>query len=188
MNRSAAPPVAALLAAALCAWAGGSTADEVCAPRVEAHADGATAALRPHDSDLVRCTLDEPGYRRTVAAWLAQRPAAAPPLRGMSLGRAVNLPWVSQHLARAALADPRWDAARGRPRQGDINALAAAILSAPDLRERLDAPLAGTPWTVRAVSVEKVLVARTQDVLPGAGKGRIPYDAQLWLVIDRRPD
>jgi hypothetical protein len=146
-----------------------------------------TAALRPHRDAFRSCTIDEEAYTALISAWLAGRGSDAPPLRGMSLGRAVNLPWVSEHIARASLHDPRWDAARGRDRRGDINGLVAALLSQRDFLRRIDAPFAATPWTVRAVSVEKVLVTKAKDILPDGGKGKLPFDAQVWIVIGPRP-
>jgi hypothetical protein len=176
----------ALLAATLCACLGAALAQQGCEPYVENHRELETAALRPHSDAFRSCFIDEAAYARLIAAWLAARGADAPPLRGLGLGRAVNLPWISEHLARAALHEPRWDTARGRDRKGDINGLAAALLSQPAFLRRLDAPFAGSAWAVRAVSVEKVLVAKAQDILPGAGRGRVPFDAQVWLVIAPR--
>lgn len=175
-----------LLAAALCAGIGVATAQEGCAPFVEDHRDRETAALRPHRDAFRSCTIDEAAYARLIADWLAARGSDAPPLRGMSLGRAVNLPWLSEYIARAASLDPRWDAARGRDRRGDINGLVAALLSQPDVLRRLDAPFAGTRWTVRAVSVEKVLVAKAGDILPDGGNAKLPFDAQVWIVLAPR--
>jgi hypothetical protein len=180
------PARQALLAAALCACLGIACAQEGCEPYVESDRDRETAALRPHRDAFRSCTIDEAGYAALVSAWLAGRGSDAPSLRGMSLGRAVNLPWVSKHIARAALRDPRWDATRGRDRRSDINGLVAALLVQPDFLRRLDAPFAGTPWMVRAVSVEKVLVAKAAEILPDAAAGKAPYDAQLWLVIAPR--
>jgi hypothetical protein len=176
-------PRRALLTAVLAACLGTAQAQEGCEPYVENHRDMETAALRPHRDAFRNCTIDEAAYVRLVAAWLASRGADAPTPRGLGLGRAVNLPWISEHIARAALRDPRWDAARGRDRQGDINGLVVALLAQPDFLRRLDAPFAGTPWTVRAVSVEKVLVAKARDILPDGGAGKLPFDAQLWLAI-----
>jgi hypothetical protein len=176
----------ALAAALLWAGIGAAGAQEGCEPYVESHRDLATAALRPHRDAFRSCFIDEAAYGQLIAAWLAARGAAEPPLRGLGLGRAVNLPWVSGHIARAALADPRWDAARGRDRKGDINGLVASLLAQPEFLRRLDAPFAGTPWTVQGVSVEKVLVAKTGEILPGARKGKAPFDAQLWLSLAPR--
>jgi hypothetical protein len=177
----------ALLAAVLCACLGVAGAQDGCAPHVETHRDMDTAALRPHRDAFRSCVIDEAAYTALISAWLAGRGGEAPPLRGMSLGRAVNLPWISEHIARTALHDPRWDAARGRDRKNDINGLVAALLSQPDFLRRLDAPFAGTPWALRTVSVEKVLVTKAKDILPGGGKGRLPFDAQLWIIIGPRP-
>jgi hypothetical protein len=178
-------PRHALLATALCACLGVASAQDGCEPYIETHRDLETAALRPHRDAFRSCTIDEAAYTALVSAWLAAR--GSTPLRGMGLGRAVNLPWLSEHIARAALHDPRWDAARGRDRKNDINGLVAALLSQPDILRRLDAPFSATPWTVRAVSVEKVLVTKAKNIPPDGGKGRLPFDAQVWIVIGTRP-
>jgi hypothetical protein len=175
----------ALLAAVFCTCLGVAGAQDGCEPYIESHRDLETAALRPHRDAFRNCTIDEATYASLVSAWLAAR--GGTPLRGMSLGRAVNLPWISEHIARAALHDPRWDAARGRDRKGDINGLVIALLSQRNFLRRLDAPFAATPWTVRAVSVEKVLVTKAKEILPDGGKGRLPFDAQLWIIIGPRP-
>ncbi|RLJ67579.1 hypothetical protein [Sulfurisoma sediminicola] len=180
-------PRHALLAAALCACVGAAIAQEGCEPYVENHRDLETAALRPHRDAFRSCIIDEATYAALISAWLASRGDAAPPLRGMSLGRAVNLPWISEYIARTALRDPRWDAARGRDRNGDINGFVTALLSRPEFLRRLDAPFAATPRAVRTVSVEKVLVTKARDILPDGGKGRLPYDAQVWIVLEPRP-
>lgn len=181
-------------------------ARETCTPHVRTSADGTTASLRPHHTDLLACQIDEPAYQRVIQDWLATRDDAAP-LHGISLGRVANLPWLSAALATAALQHPRWNARRGRVRHGDINAFVAALLSDPAMRERLQAPFSDTGWRVTGVSVEKVLVLPAREVFPetegsnasagGANTGgtstggnrgaKVPFDAQLWLHLEHRP-
>jgi hypothetical protein len=62
----------------------------------------------------------------------------------------------------------------------------ASILSQPDFVKRLRVPFDHTRFSATAVSVEKVLVGHVNDVLPDAKQpGRqIPYDAQVWIVLD----
>ena len=159
-------------------------ADEVCAPHVEEHPGWQSASLRPHTDAFRACTLSEPRYREVVSAWLQGMAADAPVLKSLSLGRAVDLPWISRRLARAGLSDPGWDACRGRARQGDPNAWVAAVLAEPAFLERLQAPFQGTAYRVTKVSVEKVLVGPATEILPDAPAGRrVPFDAQLWLVL-----
>lgn len=99
----------------------------------------------------------------------------------VELGRVIEHPWLSTALARAALSSKEWDKARGAPRQRNINLFAAALLR---LGGTLDELPAG--WTLKSVSVEKVLVqpARAMPELrtaPG-DKALVPFDAQVWLT------
>lgn len=98
----------------------------------------------------------------------------------VELGRIIEHPWLSTALARAALSSKEWDKARGAPRQRNINQLAGALLR---LGGTLDDLPAG--WTLKSVSVEKVLVqpARAMPELRAApgDKALVPFDAQVWL-------
>ncbi len=160
-----------------------------CNPLLEASADGEAAVFRPHSNAFLHCQVHEAVYRSVVGAWLHQRPSAAPPLRTLYLGRAVSFPWISRHLADAALASAAWDARRGRARRsGGENALVAALLSAEAFRSRLDEPFAGSPYGVLGVTAEKVLVGPAGEHSSDAAAvdRRVPYDAMLWLQIGAR--
>lgn len=102
------------------------------------------------------------------------------------LGRVVELPGLSADLVRAARESQGWDTRSGRPRTGDPNGFVAGILAhTAALRDLVPG------YTIAHVSVEKVLVptragirARTAiEPVPGE---RLPYDAMLWVRLERR--
>ncbi|WP_300453903.1 hypothetical protein [Accumulibacter sp.] len=159
-----------------------------CAPQIDEQPGADTASFRPHSDAFLRCEVSESTYREVIGRWLRARPADAPPLRGLSLGRAFHFPWISRHLAESALRDGQWDARRGRPRHAGENRWVASTLSEPDFLVRLAIPFAGSPYAPVGVSVEKVLVGKAQEVAPdlAAGQRRLPFDAQIWLTIDSR--
>lgn len=175
----------------LLAWlaVGGGWA-AACSPLVEASPAEDAAVFRPHSTAFLHCEVSEASYREVVGNWLRNRPAAAPRLRSLFLGRAMSFPWISRHLADAALHSAAWDARRGKARRsGSENGVVAGLLSSEAFRARLGAPLAGSSYVVRAVSVEKVLVgpAHALSSDPTAVRRRVPYDAMLWLQIGERP-
>jgi hypothetical protein len=123
--------------------------------------------------------------------------AGADVARGGSLamGRIVEYPWLAERLARAALAEPGWDARRGRPREGHENRFVADTLERRGLVAELAARLAAAGVSARVAGVEKVLVAPVgaapelralaqEGVDPAA---RLPFDAQWWLRVEPAP-
>jgi hypothetical protein len=160
-----------------------------CTPYVEERVGATTAAFRRHTEDFQACPVAESSYDDVMAGWLRNRPQTAPALTGVSLGRAVDFPWISQHLAESALRDPLWDARRGKVRRGGINLFVGSLLSEKAFLARLAVPFADTPYVPVRVSVEKVLVGTADDVLPEmkAGKLRVPFDAQIWLSLEAAP-
>lgn len=159
-----------------------------CSPYIEARPDSDSAALRPHTDAFTRCAMAESSYREVVGTWLRQRPTSAPHLRGLSLGRAVDHPWIAHHLAEVALRHPQWSTNQGKARTGGPNPWVASVLSEPAFLARLAVPFADTPYVPVGVSVEKVLVGRAQDVAPelNAGRRLVPFDAQIWLQVETR--
>lgn len=103
------------------------------------------------------------------------------------LGRLVDYPWISLALATFAATDPRWDARKGRPVTGHFNGYVREVLARPGMLAPIDRTLAESGYRVRAVEVEKVLVARCGELgSPDGGlhcPGRVPFDAMVWLVL-----
>lgn len=156
-----------------------------CAPYVEERNGSVSASFRRHSNDLVSCQVTESSYDEVIRNWLRNRPSSAPPLSGLSLGRAVDFPWISRHLADKALKHPRWDVRRGKVRVGGLNQFVAAVLSEEEFLARLAEPFAGTPYMPVSVSVEKVLVGKATNVAPDLRSKEllVPFDAQLWLHL-----
>lgn len=169
-------------------WLSPWDAAVACAPYVEERNGGATSAVfRRHTDDFRVCRVDESTYDEVVARHLRDRPPTAPAWTALALGRAVDFPWISQYLAESALSDTRWDARRGKVRRGGINDFVASRLSERAFLARLAVPFADTPYVPVGVSVEKVRVGVAEDVLPGTGRRRVPFDAQLGLNLQVGP-
>lgn len=171
-------------------WVNHATADS-CAPFIEEHPGWTSASFRLHVSALEPCGVDEARYRRVIADWLQQRPATRPDVTSLSLGRAVNFPWISRFLADAALRSPDWAARVARARSGERDRLARPILQDLALLQRLAAPFAGSRYVVIGFSYEKVLFGRADihasplasALTSQAAAVMVPYDAQLWLRL-----
>lgn len=157
-----------------------------CEPFVEEQSAWASARVRAHRDELTRCELDEATYRAVLGAWLAARAPGAGRLESIGLGRALSYPWISRHIADAALRLPGWPAAASR--RGARERLAGQAIRDPALLRRLAAPFEGTPLEVQGVAFEKVLFgpARVHASDPAAGGLAVPYDAQLWLRLAPR--
>jgi hypothetical protein len=128
------------------------------------------------------------GVDRLLAVAGAELPVPA----GLALGRIAEYPWLAERLARAALADPAWDARRGRPRDGHENHYVADLLTRRRLLAELAERFAAEGVALRVAGVEKVLVGDVAEVpeLRGLAAGgvdpgaRLPFDAQLWLDLE----
>lgn len=168
----------------LAATASGQT--ETCVPYIETPPGSGYARLRPHATALLDCAVDEPTYRRLVAAWLAARDPEAPTLTSFALGRAVHYPWLSRLLADLALAQPDWAGRVAAARPGTRDRLASAVFADPGLLQRLGAPFAASGYRARRVVYEKVLFGRADRYAtdPGGGDTWVPYDAQLWIELE----
>lgn len=178
------------LALTIVAWCGAS-AQDLCLPHVEEHANWGSASFRPHRDAFLNCPVSEATFQRVLAEWLRSRGETAPAIKTIGLGRAISYPWISEYIAGAALTSPQWNPARGRSRTGsnNYNSLVAGILSNPAFIKRLQIPFEATPYFVVSVSVQKVLVGKVGDVMPGVARESllVPYDAQLWIVLERTP-
>ena len=157
---------------------------------LEVRDDGATLRLRlqrPADLEASTHALD---------ALLAQASATLAPIGtrvAIDVGRIIEHPWLSQRLAEAALRSPRWDGALGKPRGESTNFAIAHLIDEEQLVAVWVAVLARHGLRIRNATVEKVLIGRvgeTDELAPlatdpaAAGK-RLPFDAILWLQLER---
>jgi hypothetical protein len=152
-----------------------------CAVRIEQHAD---VGQRP----FFRLRPDCPLSRASTVTAVATLRANAAQARAISVGfgRIVRYPWLSALLAREASSAPGWNATRGRPQQGHANAFVARLL-----KRSLEFRSLFGAWTLRSVSVEKVLVKSAAELdlpagAPFSATARFPFDAQLWVQLERR--
>ncbi|MCB1897273.1 MAG: hypothetical protein H6945_09780 [Zoogloeaceae bacterium] len=159
-----------------------------CEPYVEEPADRSYGRLRPHINALEACEVSEEGYRAVVRGWLRNRAADAPRLTSLALGRAVAYPWISRHLADAALRQPGWAAQVKATPRGRRDALATTAIRDPALLVRLAEPFAASRYEVTGVSFEKVLYGKASRYSSrrDAGETLVPFDAQLWLTLAPR--
>ncbi len=183
-------------------WAGmvwgNHAAAGACAPFIEEHPAWTSATLRPHDTAFESCSVDEARYRQVIADWLQKRPAARPDITSLSLGRAVNFPWISRFMADTALRSPDWAVRVAHARSGERDGLARSILHDPLLLQRLAAPFAGSRYAVVGLAYEKVLFGRadihasppaaplTSQAAATRAAVMVPYDAQIWLRLAPR--
>lgn len=157
---------------------------------LEVHDDGVTVRLRlprPVDLDVSTRAFDE---------LLTQAfPQHALPAERISIdvGRIIEHPWLSRRLAEAALHSPRWDPVRGKPRAGNDNSAIAHVIDDEKLVAAWAAVFARHGATVHNASVEKVLIGRVGETAelapltadPAAIDKRLPFDAILWLRLER---
>ena len=96
-------------------------------------------------------------------------------------------------LALAAKRSPAWDAAKGKPRTGDINAFVRKLANDAAIYEELRPVFRQAGLSIKLTSVEKVLVLPAGQLpfferLRGKGVGardRLPFDCQTWFSIRR---
>ncbi len=166
----------------------GNWSSNRCFPVIENGSSATTFGLRVPESN---CTIDEASYQRSIQKWVSEHEIDAAPIEGFYLGRVIRYPWISQYLARAAIKSKDWDLARGTSHNDHPYRLIESFLIDEEFRRRLDAPFAGTPYTVNRVSVEKVLIEDASTVLEqyDKGFGKVPYDALLWVdLVERQKD
>jgi hypothetical protein len=100
---------------------------------------------------------------------------------------------MSQRLAIAAKGSPRWDPVKGKASGGDVNGFVRDLANGRMIYREIKDLFAAYGWTIRATSVEKVLIARAGKLpsfaaLKSHGIRRtdaVPFDFQLWFSVSR---
>lgn len=161
-----------------------------CSIRVEADDQARMLRLRVHP-EYPRCHATRESVQRTLRAVFSE--ADPPKLQGvyasLYLGRLIDYPWLCEYLALTAYSDPRWDRKRGKPVSMGLNKYVSAVLSGREVLSQLEEAFGNSGYSVRAVSVEKVLVGRLGDVPLYRGKelpGKVPFDAMVWFRLERK--
>lgn len=161
-----------------------------CALRVEMQTQEPNVLLvRASHPRYAECRIDEASLRGAIGQALSSPTARQARYSSVFLGRLVDYPWLSTHLARAAAADPAWSPRTGKPARGDVNGYVGTLLSRPVVTDRIQPALEAAGYRIVAASVEKVLVSPAREI-PGLGddrvSGRLPFDAMLWLRLEPR--
>jgi hypothetical protein len=161
-----------------------------CELRVEANDQWHTLRLRAHHPGYKGCHIDRESMLSILGAAFSK--TGSPKLEGsyssLFLGRLIDYPWMSQYLANGAHGDRGWSSVKGKPVAMDINKYVSNLLSAKELMEPIETVLAKGGYRVVGVTVEKVLVGGFREVPLYQGKmsrGRVPYDAQVWLRLEK---
>jgi hypothetical protein len=162
-----------------------------CTLRVETRDSWDSLRVRAHHATSGACFIDA----EVLTALLTETFSASNPVvasrvfRSLDFGRLIDYPWLSQYLATRAAKDRAWDLARGQPIGIDLNRFVANLLSSREILRDIEAPLTQQGYLVTRASVEKVLVGGFNQVPLLAGPpptGRIPFDAILWLRLQKR--
>lgn len=137
------------------------------------------------------CKLSQHALERLLDAGLSAlpKPRQGTTYRSIFLGRLVRYPWMVAQLIAAAAESNEWDGTRGRAKDRKDNALVARLLFESGAVAPAAQVVARHGYVVTDVSVEKVLVATREqlpDDFPPESKGKLPFDAQVWLEIRKR--
>lgn len=133
------------------------------------------------------CTISASRLQALLDQWLSHAAGRADiQPRSIFLGRLLHYPWLVSALLDGAARSAQWDATLGAARNGQDNQLVAQLLNQSEALQALHNSLEQAGYRLLSVSVEKVLVAEQADLpqpLPAGAQGKLPFDAQLWLVI-----
>jgi hypothetical protein len=160
-----------------------------CRLTVEADDQSRTLRLRVHpEHNDCHITRDATRAALNAASSKTDPPRLEGTYSSLSIGRLIDYPWLSQHLALTAHKDKRWNRRSGKPVAMDINKYVSAILSEKEVTDQIEGALAGSGYRVVSASVEKVLVGGFRNVPLYQGEmapGKVPYDAQVWFRLEK---
>ncbi len=116
-------------------------------------------------------------------------------IRTLFVGRLVlTFPEFAQRLAKAASESPEWDAKRAWKEPGYSNRFVLQLLKQDHLFPELGKVLAAFDYQVHISSVEKILMAKPQDISFGSWlleqgahpQIKLPFDAMTWFHLEPR--
>jgi hypothetical protein len=160
-----------------------------CRLTVEADDQERTLRLRAHPEGS-NCHITKDAMLTALGAAFSRTepPRMEGTYSSLSIGRLIDYPWLSQHLALAAHKDKQWDRKSGKPVAMHINTYVSSILSGREVTAQIERALAGSGYRVISAIVEKVLVGgfRNVPLYPGEmAPGKVPYDAQVWFKLKK---
>jgi hypothetical protein len=161
-----------------------------CSLRVEADDEARILRLRVHPS-CPECYATKDSMQEVLKAVFSKTESSK--LEGvytsLFLGRLVDYPWLCEYLAVSAYKDPRWDRKKGKPVSMDLYKYVSVILSRKEVLSQFENTFGDNGYTIRAVTLEKVLVGGFRDVPLYKGKmfpGKVPFDAVVWLRLEKK--
>lgn len=176
------------LLAALGVARAGAAPPPVCSLTLESRpTEPDTLRLRVHHAPGTgACRIASDTLRTALAAALDRPEVFAAGEGSVALGRLIDYAPLACALAATAAADPGWNRRRGRARDGSgDNAWTARTLARPALL----GGLVPDGWALVSVSTEKVLKGVPARQVPGCDvtMNGLPFDAQVWVRLRRRP-
>ena len=146
-----------------------------------------TVAAQAQPGGAVRLRADCPAGHAAMHAGIRAALAQAADARTvrLDLGRIADYAWLSRALARQASSSRHWDTVEGRARGGsDADYVALVLRGMPEFSMLFD------EWRIAQLSVEKVLLKPAAELplpqgAPIAPQSRLPYDAIVWVTLQR---
>ena len=163
------------------------TTSNECHPVVEKELQWQTLRIRPHENELITCTLAQEQFNKLIRESLENSGNEQSDYHSLFMGRLVDHPWISKYLAVQALGTKDWDAEKGRPKEGEINSFVRKLLTSPELLGQIQIPFTETGYTVIGASVEKVLVVKANEIkwLDINEPVLVPYDAMVHFILEK---
>jgi hypothetical protein len=161
-----------------------------CSLRVEADDEARLLRLRVHPGHPV-CYFTKENMQKVLNAVFSKtdHPKMEGIYSSLFLGRLIDYPWLCEYLATSAYKDPLWDKKKGKPVSADLHKYVSTILLRKEVTGQFEETFGESGYRVKIVTIEKVLVGGFHDVPLYRGKmspGRVPFDAMVWLRLEKR--
>jgi hypothetical protein len=166
---------------------GNEDGSKTCKPVIEMNAAQRILFVRPHENAFMVCTLSQNRLRELIHDFFNDSENNDAGYNTVFMGRLIDHPWISRYLAQKALGHGNWDSSQGKPVTGFINHFVSDLLTEPEFTDRMQEVFAGTGYTVTGASVEKVLVARADEIawLEINQPELVPYDALVHFRLKK---
>ncbi len=155
-----------------------------CSLRTEIDYTWQVLTVRALHPDHKRCNIDKNDLVEIISQTLdtLKKNNNLDTIRSIFIGRLVDYPRLSEYLQKQSVNNDNWDIAGGKPRAGSINTYVGTLLLKAGVITEINTVLAPYRLKIKGVSTEKVLV--TETAVPKGKRGKVPYDALVWFVLD----